>query len=269
MIKIEQTGSPVRCHRRRREVEPTLIGLGLNRIGRVALVPDTPSSRGMIAKVHHIVRVVETNSMPELDDHIFFSSASQYYVAGRFAVFAALNPVAANLMHHAIEMYLKGYLIKSKAKTLDEVKKLNHSLLECWAAFKAQVGDSALDKFDDVISEIHKYEEVRYPRKDFKGMESTLDIVRWTPPPKPPGTPATMVPKYKLCLPDVDELIAAILAAASVNPDAYLTFLKSEANEYVVRDNGEATLTKGAASALLAMAEAKKAPAPAPNDDNA
>jgi hypothetical protein len=46
--------------------------------------------------------------MPEINDLIFFSSASQYYVAGRFAVFVALNPVAANLMHHAVEMYLKG-----------------------------------------------------------------------------------------------------------------------------------------------------------------
>jgi len=56
-IKIEQTGSPIRRHSRQRE---TLIGLGLNRIGRVADVPDTPQTRGMIAKVRHIVRVVET-----------------------------------------------------------------------------------------------------------------------------------------------------------------------------------------------------------------
>jgi large subunit ribosomal protein L30 len=55
-IKIEQTGSPIRRHSRQRE---TLIGLGLNRIGRVAEVPDTPQTRGMIAKVRHIVRVVE------------------------------------------------------------------------------------------------------------------------------------------------------------------------------------------------------------------
>jgi len=34
-----------------------LIGLGLNRIGRVAQVPDTPQVRGMIAKVKHLVRV--------------------------------------------------------------------------------------------------------------------------------------------------------------------------------------------------------------------
>jgi large subunit ribosomal protein L30 len=56
MIKIEQTGSPIRRHHSQRE---TLVGLGLNRIGRVAEVPDTPATRGMIAKVAHLVRVVE------------------------------------------------------------------------------------------------------------------------------------------------------------------------------------------------------------------
>jgi large subunit ribosomal protein L30 len=56
VIKIEQTGSPIRRHHSQRE---TLIGLGLNRIGRVAQLPDTPQVRGMIAKVSHLVRVVE------------------------------------------------------------------------------------------------------------------------------------------------------------------------------------------------------------------
>ena len=55
-IKIEQTGSPIRRHHTQRE---TLIGLGLNRIGRVAQVPDTPQTRGMIAKVRQLVRVVD------------------------------------------------------------------------------------------------------------------------------------------------------------------------------------------------------------------
>jgi large subunit ribosomal protein L30 len=55
-IKVEQTGSAIRRHHSQRE---TLVGLGLNRIGRVAEVPDTPASRGMIAKVRHIVRVHE------------------------------------------------------------------------------------------------------------------------------------------------------------------------------------------------------------------
>ena len=55
VIKVEQIGSPMRRHHTQRE---TLIGLGLNKIGRVAAVPDTPETRGMIAKVRHLVRVV-------------------------------------------------------------------------------------------------------------------------------------------------------------------------------------------------------------------
>lgn len=58
-IKIKQTGSPIRRHSSQRA---TLIGLGLNRIGRVADVPDTPQTRGMIAKLGHIVRVVEAKA---------------------------------------------------------------------------------------------------------------------------------------------------------------------------------------------------------------
>jgi hypothetical protein len=177
-----------------------------------------------------------------MDDHIFFSSASQYYVAGRFAVFAGLNPVAANLMHHAIEMYLKGALLKGRTKTLKELKdKLGHSLPKCWDAFKAQVKDPALDKFDGVVAEIHKYEDLRYLKENSTGMQSTFEIVRWTPPDLPVIT--RTVPSYRLCLPDVDELVAAIIAAARLNPEVYLRFMKAEANEYLARENHESTLT--------------------------
>jgi large subunit ribosomal protein L30 len=55
-IQVEQTGSPQRRHHAQRE---TLIGLGLNKIGRTSDLPDTPMTRGMIEKVKHIVRVVE------------------------------------------------------------------------------------------------------------------------------------------------------------------------------------------------------------------
>ncbi len=55
-IKVEQTGSPIRREASQRK---TLIGLGLNKIGRVRELPDTPQTHGMIAKVRHLVRVVE------------------------------------------------------------------------------------------------------------------------------------------------------------------------------------------------------------------
>ena len=57
MIKVEQTASPSRRHHSQRE---TLVGLRLNKIGRVSELPDTPATRGMIAKVHHLVRVVDS-----------------------------------------------------------------------------------------------------------------------------------------------------------------------------------------------------------------
>ena len=55
-LKVEQTGSPMRRDHTQRE---TLIGLGLNKIGRVRELPDTPMTRGMITKVRHLVRVVD------------------------------------------------------------------------------------------------------------------------------------------------------------------------------------------------------------------
>ena len=55
-VTVRQTASPIR---RTSDQRATLIGLGLNRIGRVSVQEDTPSVRGMIAKVHHMVEVVE------------------------------------------------------------------------------------------------------------------------------------------------------------------------------------------------------------------
>lgn len=37
----------------------TLVGLRLNKIGRVSTLEDTPSVRGMINKVKHLVKVIE------------------------------------------------------------------------------------------------------------------------------------------------------------------------------------------------------------------
>jgi large subunit ribosomal protein L30 len=55
-ITVRQTGSPIR---RKSDQRATLVGLGLNRPGRVSTLPDNPSTRGMIAKVAHLVAVVE------------------------------------------------------------------------------------------------------------------------------------------------------------------------------------------------------------------
>ena len=55
-IKVRQTGSPIR---RPKDQRATLVGLGLNKVGRERELEDTPAVRGMIRKVAHMVEVVE------------------------------------------------------------------------------------------------------------------------------------------------------------------------------------------------------------------
>ena len=55
-VTVEQIGSPIRRPSVQRQ---TLIGLGLNKTHRVRTLEDTPSVRGMIRSVQHLVRVVD------------------------------------------------------------------------------------------------------------------------------------------------------------------------------------------------------------------
>jgi len=56
-IKVKQIASPIA---RRAYQRQTLIGLGLNKLNRERVLEDTPSVRGMILRVHHLVRVDES-----------------------------------------------------------------------------------------------------------------------------------------------------------------------------------------------------------------
>ncbi|MBB2970850.1 50S ribosomal protein L30 [Mesorhizobium sp. RMAD-H1] len=55
-VTVEQTGSPIR---RPAEQRATLVGLGLNKMHRRSTLEDSPAVRGMIAKVQHLVRIVD------------------------------------------------------------------------------------------------------------------------------------------------------------------------------------------------------------------
>ena len=57
-VTVIQTGSPIVREASQRQ---TLVGLGLNKIGRKRELEDTPSVRGMINKVKHLVRVEEAS----------------------------------------------------------------------------------------------------------------------------------------------------------------------------------------------------------------
>ena len=55
-VKVTQIGSPIG---REASQRATLIGLGLNKLHRTSELEDTPSVRGMILKVRHLVKVQE------------------------------------------------------------------------------------------------------------------------------------------------------------------------------------------------------------------
>ena len=55
-VTVKQVHSP---QRRPWEQRATLVGLGLNKLNRTSTLEDTPAVRGMIAKVAHLIQVVE------------------------------------------------------------------------------------------------------------------------------------------------------------------------------------------------------------------
>ena len=55
-IVIKQIGSPIR---RPKDQRQTLVGLGLNKMHKTLELEDTPSVRGMINKIPHIVEIIE------------------------------------------------------------------------------------------------------------------------------------------------------------------------------------------------------------------
>ena len=55
-IKVTQIASPIG---KPKDQRATLIGLGLNKLNKVSVLEDTPSVRGLIRKVQHLVKVEE------------------------------------------------------------------------------------------------------------------------------------------------------------------------------------------------------------------
>ena len=171
--------------------------------------------------------------------HEFFVYGIQYYLAGRYGVFAGLIPVAANLHHHGIEMLLKGAL--SNAMTLEELTDLRHNLPKIWREFKKQANDASLVEFDQTIKALSKFDDVRYPDKILQsGASMMFDITRvGAAQSSVTGKLVANMAHYKLCLEEIDELVSEIFRVASCNPQAYLSgrFHKPEARDFLFRDN--------------------------------
>jgi hypothetical protein len=99
-------------------------------------------------------------------DAQYLRTAIQYYISGRSATCAFSMPVAGNLFHHAVEMLLKFVLIQN-SYSADQLKnKFGHDLNRLWIEVKSILKDPALDKFDELISGLNEFEDLRYPAKE-------------------------------------------------------------------------------------------------------
>src|SRR5262245_7541299 len=87
---------------------------------------------------------------------MYFETGLHYYIAARYAIVAAqFGPLSGNLVHHAIEFFLKGAVIDK----LDEAgrRKFQHNLPRLWKLYKTERANPTLSKFDQTISDIHKF----------------------------------------------------------------------------------------------------------------
>jgi|SRR6267154_401864 len=165
----------------------------------------------------------------------YYRLATQYYVAGRYAALVWLIPVAGNLLHHAIEMYLKGCLASSQGAAA--LKQLGHHLPAIWARFKTTFPVDGLDSFDHVVAALDRFEAIRYPEHSMAGgMFSTISLVG-PPPAMEPRGPDGPMPEYHLVISEVDAIVGVIFKQAHVSVNFFTSTLRPEAREYLFRNN--------------------------------
>jgi hypothetical protein len=157
----------------------------------------------------------------------------QYYVTGRFGAHERLAPVCGNLLHHAVEMFLKGFLVKTHSLRELAKKPFCHDLNHAWSVFKSQIADSALEEFDDTVATLHAFDHIRYPDKII-AEGGTLSI-SWdaTQVAVTPSGPYAAVPSYRLNISKLDKLIRTVFDRCSINPMFFISGMSLEAQKYL------------------------------------
>ena len=157
------------------------------------------------------------------DFKVWFSDlATQYYIAARLAAQAMLIPIYGNLLHHAIDMYLKAALVGTLPVADMKRKPYNHDLTALWQRFKAEESNPSLDSFDPTIQALHKFESIRYPDDIVnKGM---FGSIAWEPHHAVTASgSAKLPPKYEVIIGNADNLVFEIFQRTQINPKVYLT----------------------------------------------
>lgn len=170
----------------------------------------------------------------------YFDLGLGYYIAGRAGYHAKAIPVAANLFHHAIEMFMKGYLTGVGVDE-DGRRKLAHKLNRLWNSVRSNAQDPSLDRFTAMIAELDRFEILRYPegpREKFSSIGIT-----WGP----KASTASVWPALKKgqkprgffhCdIDEMDRLAVALFKLGSVNPAAFIAKVGVEGSRILKKGN--------------------------------
>jgi hypothetical protein len=151
----------------------------------------------------------------------FYKIALEYYVSGRAAILCGSSFIPGNLLHHSVEMLLKGHLSRTiPLEHLKDPKKFGHKLPKLWAAFKPLFPNEDLSEFDPMISELEKFETIRYPEEILKkGAQIGFGFGRGKPVTN--ITPSRQEPEYQMGVGDVDAFFGRLFPLCRMNPIAY------------------------------------------------
>jgi hypothetical protein len=154
------------------------------------------------------------------DPQHFLALAGGYYVTGRFAALTQQR-IAPNLMHHAIELLIKYILLmkfpaqRQHAQTVAIKKKYKHDLVHLWNDYQQQSGNPGLARFDAIVNQLHKWEDIRYG-----GFPTGTAVTIFMVPMRGTlqGSSAQQPGTFVLVLEDVDELFEILITSNSINP---------------------------------------------------
>jgi hypothetical protein len=178
-----------------------------------------------------IIDVGEHEPLPlERLEEEFLKHGMQYYVAAKSAAVAGLLPVTGNLYHHALEMLLKAGL--SRTVPVENFRSsFGHRLNRIWEAFKVAFPSSELNRFDSTISDVDRWEKIRYPEEMLRtGAQISIE---WADTPSNGSSPTP--PIYKANGSEIDNPVIVLFEILSRNPSVFYPYYNVHAREAITR----------------------------------
>jgi hypothetical protein len=168
----------------------------------------------------------------------YLQLAVQYHIAARYAAFSRFSYACGILFHHAVEMYLKGYLRLTLSDK--QLRQLGHNLTRTWKKFKKAISQTGPNPFDETIKTLDKHESLRYPEGMLiSGTTAVTMLIDFSRSASSQSSVSTTnkTTDFRLHVGDLDALAKFILEQSHVNPPFLTQGLNDFAQEFLKRDN--------------------------------